>query len=181
MFLSESHMWLFDLGEPSLEPIPAFLTKFLMSFFHTLGMEEDDEGNWVVRFEQDEESGKLRLTEQTKEVMHIVMGAFNVTMDRIVKELFGGEENVRVLLLRYVVTQLISDAAFCVEKWRTKGGGDEERSEHQYFLEKWLWRALWDVYVSEEVRRRYMTRMMFNKQVEIRDMSSLDLGSSSGT
>lgn len=37
LFLDEDQMWAFDLGEPSLEPIPAFLTKFLMSFFHTLG------------------------------------------------------------------------------------------------------------------------------------------------
>lgn len=37
LFLGEEQMWAFDLGEPSLEPIPAFLTKFLMSFFHALG------------------------------------------------------------------------------------------------------------------------------------------------
>ena len=37
LFLGEDQMWAFDLGEPSLEPIPAFLTKFLMSFFHALG------------------------------------------------------------------------------------------------------------------------------------------------
>ena len=75
------------------------------------------------------------------------------------------------------MTQLISDAAFCIEKWRIKGGGDEERSEHQYFLEKWLWRALWDVYASEEIRRRYLTRMLFRRQMECRDLSSMDLGS----
>jgi len=175
MFLSESKMWLFDLGEPNLEPIPAFLTKFLMSFFHTLGMEEDAEGDWVVRFEQDDASGKLRLTERTKELLPRVMEAFNITMDRIIDELFDGEERIRVLLLRYVVTQLISDAAFCIEKWRIKGGGDEQRSEHQYFLEKWLWRALWDVYASEEIRRRYLTRTIFRKQQECRDLGPLGL------
>lgn len=37
LFLDEDQMWAFDLGEPTLEPIPAFLTKFLMSFFHALG------------------------------------------------------------------------------------------------------------------------------------------------
>ncbi len=147
MFLSEDNLWLFDLGEPSLEPIPAFLTKFLMSFFHTLGMEENESGDWIVRFEQDD-SGKLRLTEETMEVLPKVMEAFNITMDMLIKEVFGGEEEIRVLLLRYVVTQLISDAAFCIEKWRKKGGGDESRSEHQYYLEKWLWRALWDVVSS---------------------------------
>jgi len=175
MFLSEDDLWLFDLGEPNLEPIPAFLTKFLMSFFHTLGMEEDDNGDWVVRFEQDD-SGKLRLTQRTMDILPKVMEAFNITMDRLIQELFGGEEKIRVLLLRYVITQLISDAAFCIEKWRIKGGGDEERSEHQYFLEKWLWRALWDVYASEEIRRRYLTRMIFRKQFECRDLSSTILG-----
>jgi len=74
--------------------------------------------------------------------------------------LFGGEDEVRTLLVRYVVTQLVSDAAFCIEKWRTKGGGDENRSEHQKVLEKWLWRALWDVYASEELRRLYLTRLL---------------------
>lgn len=98
-------------------------------------------------------------------------------MDRLIKELFGGEEEIRLLLLRYVLTQLISDAAFCIEKWRIKGGGDEERSDHQDYLEKWLWRALWDVYASEEIRRRYLTRMLFRRQTEVRDLSSTDLSS----
>mmetsp|Transcript_17844 Transcript_17844/g.35778 ORF Transcript_17844/g.35778 Transcript_17844/m.35778 type:complete len:927 (+) Transcript_17844:184-2964(+) len=141
LFLNEENLWMFDLGEPSLEPIPAFLTKFLMSFFHALGMEEDEKGDWVVRFEQDE-NGKLRLTEKTKELLPKVISSFNITVDRLINELFDGYEKVRVLLVRYVVTQLISDSAFCIEKWRTKGGGDESRSDHQYYLEKWLWRAL---------------------------------------
>jgi hypothetical protein len=41
MFLSSDHLWLFDLGEPALQPLPAFLPKFLFSFFHTLGMVDD--------------------------------------------------------------------------------------------------------------------------------------------
>ncbi len=174
MFLSEDYMWLFDLGEPCLEPIPAFLTKFLMSFFHTLGMEEDENGDWIVRFEQND-SGKLRLTQQTKEMLPTVMRAFNTTLDRLINELFGGEEEIRILLLRYVVTQLISDCAFCIEKWRIKGGGDELRSEHQNNIEKWLWRALWDVYASEEIRRRYLTRLLFRRQAESRGLSLIDL------
>eukprot|EP00970_Alexandrium_tamarense_P003780 scaffold610_cov175-Alexandrium_tamarense.AAC.2 len=224
LFLDEEQLWMFDLGgtlvcsnvvftersdanntavfpdlnpEPTLEPIPAFLTKFLMSFFHTLGMEEDEKGDWVVRFEQDD-SGKLRLTEQTKELLPKIMEAFNITMDRLIKELFGGDEDVRLLMLRYVAIQLISDAAFCIEKWRTKGGGDELRSEHQDHLQKWLWRALvsssivdmcavpfaylltsfsimqWDVYVSEELRRRYITRTLFRKQNESRDLMAMN-------
>lgn len=170
MFLSEDgEMWLFDLGEPCLQTIPSFLTKFLMSFFHTLGMEEDETGDWVVRFEQDG-SGKLRLTERTVEMQADALRAFNVTVDRIIAELFDGADGVRILLLRYVVTQLISDAAFCIEKWRLKGGGDEMRSDHQDNLEKWLWRALWDVYVSEEIRRRYLARGMLTRQAEVRDL-----------
>mmetsp|Transcript_17843 Transcript_17843/g.35772 ORF Transcript_17843/g.35772 Transcript_17843/m.35772 type:complete len:954 (+) Transcript_17843:184-3045(+) len=171
LFLNEENLWMFDLGEPSLEPIPAFLTKFLMSFFHALGMEEDEKGDWVVRFEQDE-NGKLRLTEKTKELLPKVISSFNITVDRLINELFDGYEKVRVLLVRYVVTQLISDSAFCIEKWRTKGGGDESRSDHQYYLEKWLWRALWDIYASEELRRRYLTRMMFKRQLENRHLDS---------
>jgi len=171
MFLSEDgEMWLFDLGEPCLQTIPSFLTKFLMSFFHTLGMEEDETGDWVVRFEQDGSSGRLRPTERTVELQADAIRAFNVTVDRIVAELFDGADGVRILLLRYVVTQLVSDAAFCIEKWRLKGGGDELRSDHQDNLEKWLWRALWDVYVSEELRRRYLAREMFTRQAEVRDL-----------
>jgi len=171
LFLNEENLWMFDLGEPSLEPVPAFLTKFLMSFFHALGMEEDEKGDWVVRFEQDE-NGKLRLTEKTKELLPKVISSFNITVDRLINELFDGKHRVRELLVRYVITQLISDAAFCIEKWRTKGGGDELRSEHQYYLEKWLWRALWDIFVSEELRRRYLTRLMLKKQLESRHLDS---------
>lgn len=119
-------------------------------------MEEDEHGDWVVRFVQD--SGKLGLTEETKDMLPRVFHAFNTTTDRLIKELFDGDEEVRLLLLRYVMTQLVSDAAFCIgkfhtqvilsckllvimhrgfsEKWRIKGGGDKERSDHQYFLEK---------------------------------------------
>ena len=144
-------LWFFDLGTPSLEPIPAFLTKFLMSFLHVLGMEEDENGKWIVRFEQDDDLGKLRLTKQTERLIPQVMHAFNTTMDRLIEEFFptkndNGDQtestsSIRVLLLRYVVTQLLSDAAFCIEKWRIKGGGDMMRSSHQYDLEKWLWRG----------------------------------------
>eukprot|EP00985_Skeletonema_marinoi_P007021 scaffold3081_cov165-Skeletonema_marinoi.AAC.2 len=76
----------------------------------------------------------------------------------------------RTLLLRYVVTLLISDAAFCIEKWKTKGGGDESRSDHKKHLEKWLWRAFWDVYASEELRRLYLTRLIMVKQCGMRDL-----------
>ena len=83
-----------------------------MSFFHTLGMEEDDNGDWVVRFVQN--SNKLSLTEETKEILPKVFEAFNTATDRLIKELFGGDKEVQLLLLRYVMTQLVSDAAFCI-------------------------------------------------------------------
>ena len=86
--------------------------------------------------------------------------------------MFDREEEVRTLLLRYVVTLLISDAAFCIEKWKTKGGGDECRSDHKKHLEKWLWRAFWDVYASEELRRLYLTRLIMVKQCGMRDLGS---------
>ncbi len=134
------------------------------------GMEEDKNGDWVVRFEQAE--GKLKPTEATKKLLPQIVRSFNITMDRLIKELFDGEEEVRILLVRYVVTQLISDAAFCIEKWRTKGGGDESRSDHHQYIEKWLWRALWDVYASEELRRLYLTRLLLTKQPECRHLDS---------
>ena len=123
LFLNEEYLWMFDLGEPSLEPVPAFLTKvcvlvlhtfplkpscfctlmffvqFLMSFFHALGMEEDEKGDWVVRF--DENGEKLQLTEQTKELLPKVVASFNVTVDRLINELFDGDDEVRLLLVRY--------------------------------------------------------------------------------
>jgi hypothetical protein len=152
LFLGEDQIWMFDLGEPQLETIPAFLTKvrtllctlffniyhnhylcvtfvqFLMSFFHTLGMEEDEHGDWVVRFVQ--ESSKLGLTEETKDKLPNVFHAFNTTMDRLVKELFDGDEEVRLLLLRYVMTQLVSDAAFCIGEFQHSSHGAVQASFH---------------------------------------------------
>ena len=148
--------------------VTQFLNQILCLAHHILGMEEDENGDWVVRFEQAE--GKLRPTEATKKLFPQIVHSFNVTVDRLIKELFGGEEEVRILLVRYVVTQLISDAAFCIETWKTKGGGDESRSDHQKHLEKWLWRALWDVYASEELRRLYLTRLIMVKQPGVRDL-----------
>ena len=156
-------------------PVALIIHSNLLSVLSYLGMEEDEKGDWVVRFEQAE--GKLRPTEATKKLFPQVVHSFNITVDRFIKELFGGEEEVRTLLLRYVVTQLISDAAFCIEKWKTKGGGDESRSDHQKHLQKWLWRALWDVYASEELRRLYLTRLILVKQHGVRDLGSSASGS----
>lgn len=64
---------------------------------------------------------------------------------------------VRGLLIRYTALQLLSDAAFCLEKWQIKGGGAPSYGEgnHNRGLEKWLWRALWDVYVATDVMSTY--------------------------
>jgi hypothetical protein len=83
-----------------------------LGFFHTLGMEEDTNGDWVVRFEQDADI--LRLTPETQELLPSVCQTFNVVMDRLINDLFDGDDEVRLLLLRYVMMQLVSDASFCI-------------------------------------------------------------------
>ena len=75
-------------------------------------------------------------------------------MNRIVDEVLDGDKNIRWLLLQYVTMQLLSDAAFCLQRWEIKGGGvqrDEKNQNHHTGLEKWLWRALWDVYVAFDI------------------------------
>jgi hypothetical protein len=161
MFFSNDRLWLFDLGEPSLQPIPAFLTKPLMSFFHTLGMEETADGKgWVNRFEPCSMGGDLvQLTEKTKELLPMAYESFDLVINRIVQEMFDGEEAVHRLLIKYVVLQLSSDAAFCLERWQRKGGGSPSYDNHQIGLEKWLWRAVWDLYICQDVSRHYYGRI----------------------
>jgi hypothetical protein len=137
-------LWLFDLGEPSLMALPAFLTKFLMSFFHALGMTDCPEG-WVNRFALQ----PVRLTADTSVLLCEVYKAFRHSLDRLVQELFDGERAVHDLLVQYVVWQLLSDAGFCLERWQAKGGG-QPRFRPQP-LKKWLWRALWDLYVAADI------------------------------
>lgn len=137
-------LWFFDLGEPSLMALPAFLTKFLMSFFHTLGMTDCSEG-WVNRFALQ----PVRLTADTSVLLCEVYKAFRHSLDRLVQELFDGERAVHDLLVQYVVLQLLSDAGFCLERWQVKGGG--QRRFRPQPLEKWLWRALWDLYVAADI------------------------------
>lgn len=153
LFCSDSRIWLFDLGEPQLTSVPGFLTKFLFSFFHTLGMEEpaEENGTWVRRFEFNRRNQKLRLTYETSRLLTQAYSAFSVAMDRIVGDLFNNDDDVRWLLLQYVTLQLISDASFCLQKWTIKGGGRSRGTNHQECLEKWLWRALWDIYVACDI------------------------------
>jgi hypothetical protein len=77
--------------------------------------------------------------------------AFKVTVDRCIEVLFDGEEEVRGLLINYVILQLLSDAAFCLNRWTIKGGGMPRDSNHNKNLEKWLWRALWDIYIASDL------------------------------
>lgn len=160
-FLSEERgLELFDLGEPQLVPQPAFLTKFLMSFFHTLGMQEGDDGKWVRRFVV--ASGKLSLTEDTRALLPYIYKAFEENMDHFIYNIFGGDENVRSLLHKYVVLQLLSDAAFCLARWERKGGG-KERIRNTGSLHKWLWRSLWDIYIASDVHHRLILKANIHK------------------
>lgn len=146
LFLGEDGVWFFDMGKPALLPVPAFLTKFLFSFFHTLGMEECSRGSWVNCFEPGE---RLRLTAQTASILPKVYESFRATLASLVRDVFEGEEEVRHLLMNYVVLQLLSDCAFCLQRWQDKGGGQATTQDRT--LEKWLWRALWDIYIASDV------------------------------
>jgi hypothetical protein len=151
----ERGLELFDLGEPGLEPRPAFLTKFLMSFFHTLGMESDGGSSWKQRFRVVDCGGgmeRLALTEETNEKISYLRDVFTVTLDRIMEEIFLNNPRIRSLMIKYVVLQLLSDAGFCLQRWEAKGGGEPRLGERTNDpLEKWLWRSLWDLYIASYV------------------------------
>ncbi|CAB9512865.1 expressed unknown protein [Seminavis robusta] len=180
LFLTEDSFWLFDLGQPQLYSAPGFLTKFLFSFFHTLGMEETSDGtSWVRRFEHNPETNKLRLTRDTKTLLHEAYGAFETTLDRLINELFDGDDSLRWLLIQYMTLQLLSDASFCLQRWTTKGGGRTRDANHQTDIEKWLWRALWDMYIafdlntSETWTRLYVEHPSHRESVFLDDMRDL--------
>jgi hypothetical protein len=165
-FLSEKRgLELFDLGEPVLMPRPAFLTKFLMSFFHTTGMESDERDfSWKARFFTSAlrtllQGGneRLLLTEETKQKIPYLHQVFQQTMDHFIDRIFEGDERVRKLLIKYVILQLLSDAAFCLRRWEAKGGGTQRYGEKlEEPLEKWLWRALWDIYIASNVHEKLL-------------------------
>jgi len=143
-------LYLFDLGEPQLMSLPGFLTKFLFSFFHTLGMEDDGNGSWVRRF--DVVGDKLALTKATRKLLPKAYDAFEHCFDRVLIKLLDGDDHMRWLLLEYITMQLMSDTAFCLQKWQIKGGGKKDcTNHHQMFQEKWLWRALWDMYIAFDI------------------------------
>ena len=94
----------------------------------------------------------LALTTETKAILPKVYDCFLTVLDSLVKNLFENDRKVRRLLLRYVVLQLLSDAAFCLERWQSKGGGCEKLGVFDRQLEKWLWRATWDYYICTDVQ-----------------------------
>lgn len=163
-FLSnERGLELFDLGEPKLVPQPAFLTKFLMSFFHTLGMEDKDEksssGEWVHRFHV-VGGDRLTLTDETKRKIPYIYEAYKTASEHFIKDIFDGDQRVRPLLVKYVVLQLLSDASFCLEKWEIKGGGTERYGDRVYVsIAKWLWRSLWDLFMASHVYATLLDRV----------------------
>jgi hypothetical protein len=160
LFLSENDLWLFDLGEPQLQSLPGFLTKFLFSFFHTLGMEEDENKDWIRRFEPTKDGKSLALTKETVDLLPKAYDAFGICLDRMIEELFEGDDSLRWLLLQYVTLQLLSDTSFCLQRWEIKGGGKSRTTNHNKGIEKWLWRALWDVYVAYDINtQESWTRM----------------------
>jgi hypothetical protein len=152
LFVSTDKLWFFDLGQPELQSLPGFLTKFLFSFFHTLGMQEDENNTWVRRFEI--KGDKLALTKETIDLLPKAYDAFEVCLDRLIVEVFDGDQSLRWLLIQYVSMQLMSDAAFCVKRWQEKGGGRASSSNHNTGIEQWLWRALWDVYVAFDINAK---------------------------
>jgi hypothetical protein len=146
---------LFDLGQAQLMPPPAFLTKFLFSFFHAFGMEETENVDknktvWVRRFEV--VRGKLSLTKETQDLLPYMYDSFNRAVDHFVVNLFENDQRVRTLLVQYVVLQLLSDCAFCLLRWEQKGGGRERFGKRASVnLQQWLWRSLWDLYIASDV------------------------------
>jgi hypothetical protein len=112
-------------------------------------MEEDAETGWVRRFNVD--GDKLTLTEGTRELLPKAYEAFETCLDRLISDVFDGDNKLRWLLLQYVTLQLLSDTAFCLQRWAIKGGGQDRQHNHQKGIEKWLWRALWDIYIACDI------------------------------
>ena len=112
--------------------------------------------SWVNRFEPVAfaDGVKLKLTDETKEKLAWATTAFTETLKQLVNELFCAQKQTCELLVRYTVLQLLSDAGFCVQIWQTKGGGNKDRWRPPS-LEKWLWRALWDIWVASYVEATY--------------------------
>jgi len=119
-------------------------------------MEETEDHNWVNRFQID--GDRLALTTETRERIPYLYDSFNFAVNQFVNRLFRGDERVRYLLVRYVVLQLISDAAFCLDRWENKGGGRERYGQRvNENFEKWLWRSLWDLFIASHVHDRLLS------------------------
>jgi hypothetical protein len=115
-------------------------------------MEEDNETGWVRRFVLD--GDKLNLTESTNKLLPKAYEAFETCLDELIDKVLDGDNKLRWLLLQYVTLQLLSDTAFCLQRWTVKGGGRDRSRNHQKGIEKWLWRALWDIYIVFDINTR---------------------------
>lgn len=150
---------LFDLGKPQYMPEPAFLTKFLMSFFHAFGMEDNQRQGWVHRFETVTQEGcppLLKLTQDTERKIIFAQDSYKSAVDSFVRDLFHNNKQATALMVRYTVLQLVSDAGFCLQRWHSKGGGRQRFGYNaRKDLSKWLWRSLWDLYIASKVCHRF--------------------------
>jgi hypothetical protein len=67
--------------------------------------------------------------------------------------IFEGEVAVRGLLIKYVTLQLLSDAAFCLERWTIKAVDCQGLRITTKVSLDWLWR-LWDIYVASHINTK---------------------------
>ena len=122
--------------------------------------DKDDAGKttWVRRFATSKNNvGKLELTMETIDLLPKAYDAYEICLDRIINEVFDGDDHLRWLLLQYTTLQLLSDAAFCLQRWQFKGGGRPRSSTNHNAregIEKWLWRALWDIYIACDINKQ---------------------------
>ena len=122
-------------------------------------MEEDSKGGWVRRFDIVHRNGSppmLKLTEETQRKISVAYESYQFAIDHFVKELFHENPQATSLMVRYTVLQLVSDAGFCLQRWQSKGGGNQRFGySAKQNLSKWLWRSIWDLYIASEVCDRF--------------------------
>jgi hypothetical protein len=123
---------------------------------------------WVRRF--DIVGDKLAITTETQKLLSKAYDAFGDVLDGIINEVLDGDQSLRFLLLQYVTLQLLSDASFCLKKWQHLGGGISYQLDQSSTgpMEKWLWRALWDVYVAFDVNSSQSWKKFHVQHVEDR-------------
>ena len=91
------------------------------------------------------------MTAETEGLLACLDETIAHVVEQVTADVFGHSDSVLSVVIRYVVLQLLSDASFCLNRWQKKGGGAYRKRELSKRLHKWLWRALWDFYVSSHV------------------------------